>query len=123
MLIDTYSMLVHAQAETVWKLLLDRVDNPQNYLHGVNGVRIIERSPVGVIREMDWEGKMIREKILPDQDNYRITTHLMEHPALYRRHRKPHHSVSGAEPRGAGLRGNRCETGTKVLPPGRIRPH
>ena len=100
MLIDTYNMLVHAQAETVWKLLLDRVDNPQNYLHGVNAVRIIERSPVGVIREMEWEGKN------DPGENPAGPGQLPDHhtpdgaSALYRRDRQPCHSVSRAEPCG-----------------------
>ncbi|HEY6872461.1 MAG TPA: AtaL-like protein [Geobacteraceae bacterium] len=83
MLVNTYRTLVHAQIETVWKLLLDRVENPQHYLHGVDGVQIIERSEAGIVREISWEGKTIRERIVPDRDHCRVTSELLEHP-LYR---------------------------------------
>lgn len=80
MLVNTYRTLVHAQVETVWKFLLDRVENPQNYLHGVDGVQIVERSDAGIVRVISWEGKTIRERIVPDRDGCRITSELLEHP-------------------------------------------
>jgi hypothetical protein len=83
MLVNTYRTLVHAQIETVWELLLDRVENPQHYLHGVDGVQMIERSDAGIVREISWEGKTIRERIMPDKEQYRVTSELLEHP-LYR---------------------------------------
>ncbi len=80
MLVTTCRTLVHAQPETVWELLLDRVEKPQDYLHGVDGVQIIERSDAGIVRELKWEGKTIRERIVPEKDQNRITTELLEHP-------------------------------------------
>lgn len=80
MLVNTYRTLVHAQPETVWKLLLDRVENPQNYMHGVEGVQIVERSAAGVVRELKWEGKTVRERVVPEKEHYRITHELLEHP-------------------------------------------
>lgn len=83
MLINTFHTLVHAQPDTVWKLLLDRVENPQKYLHGVEASQIVERSPAGIVREMRWEGKTIRERIIPEEKESRIIDELLEHP-LYR---------------------------------------
>lgn len=80
MLTNTYRTLVHAQPETVWELLLDRVEKPQNYLHGVEGVQIVERSNGGIVRELKWEGKTVRERIVPDRDHYRVSSELLEHP-------------------------------------------
>lgn len=80
MLVNTYRTLVHAQSATVWKLLLDRVENPQKYLHGVEGARIVESSEAGIVRELRWEGKTVRERIVPEKDDYRITSELLEHP-------------------------------------------
>lgn len=80
MLVNTYRTLVHAQPDTVWKVLLDRVENPQNYLHGVDGVRVVERSAGGIVRELKWEGKTVREKIVTDRGQYRIAAELLEHP-------------------------------------------
>ncbi len=80
MLVNSFRTMVHAQLDTVWKLLLDRIENPQNYLHGVEDVMISERSPAGIIRELKWEGKAIREKIVPDDAAYSITHEILEHP-------------------------------------------
>jgi hypothetical protein len=80
MLVNSFRTLVHAQLDTVWKLLLDRIENPQNYLHGVEDVKIVERSAAGIIRELKWEGKAVREKIVPDDAAYSITQEILEHP-------------------------------------------
>lgn len=80
MLVNSFRTLVHAQLDTVWRLLLDRIENPQNYLHGVEGVRIVERSASGIIRELKWEGKAVREKIIPDDVARSITQEILEHP-------------------------------------------
>jgi hypothetical protein len=80
MLVKTYRMLVHAQLETVWKVLLDRVENPQNYLHGVDGVQIVERSAKGIVRVINWEGNTVRERIVPKEDENLIVSELLEHP-------------------------------------------
>lgn len=80
MLVTTCRTLVHAQVETVWDVLLDRVENPQNYLHGVEGVQIIERSAAGIERELTWEGKTVRERIVPEKELSRITVEFREHP-------------------------------------------
>ncbi len=80
MLVNSYRTLVHAQAATIWKILLDRMENPQNYLHGVDGVQILERSPAGIVRQISWEGKTITERVLPEEKELRITSELLEHP-------------------------------------------
>ena len=80
MLINTFHTLVHAQPATIWKMLMDRIENPQNYLHGVESAQIVERSDEGVVREMQWEGKRVRERILPEENENRVTHELLEHP-------------------------------------------
>ncbi len=80
MLVNSFRTLVHAQLDTVWRLLLDRIENPQNYLHGVEEVRIAETSAAGIIRELKWEGKSVRERIIPDGTAYSITQEILEHP-------------------------------------------
>lgn len=80
MLINTFHTLVHAQPATIWRMLMDRVENPQNYLHGVESAQIVGRSAEGVIREMLWEGKRVREMILPEENENRVTHELLEHP-------------------------------------------
>ena len=80
MFIHTYHVLVHAQPTTVWDVLLDEVENPQNYLHGVESVRITERSPEGVVREMQWDGRAVKERIVAEGTEQRIVHELLDHP-------------------------------------------
>ncbi len=80
MLVNSFRTLVHAQLDTVWKLLLDRIESPQDYLHGVEEVKIVERSATGILRELKWEGKAVREKIIPDDAVHSITQEILEHP-------------------------------------------
>jgi hypothetical protein len=71
---------VHAQPATVWKVLLDEVENPQRYLHGVESTEITERTAEGVVREMRWDGKTVKEMIVPAEKDMRIVHELLEHP-------------------------------------------
>ncbi|RQW76695.1 MAG: DUF1857 family protein [Geobacter sp.] len=89
MLVNSYRRLVHAQAGTIWKVLLDSVENPQHYLHGVGAVQILERLPAEVVREMTWEGKTVRERITLDADHGEMKSELLEHP-LYTGHTVTH---------------------------------
>ncbi len=79
-MINTYHTLVHAQPVTVWKLLLDEVENPQKYLHGVESAQIVGRSAEGIVREMRWEGMTVRERIIPEEKENLITHEFLEHP-------------------------------------------
>ncbi len=80
MLVNSFRTLVHAQFDTVWRLLLDRIETPQNYMHGVEDAKIVERSATGIIRELRWEGNTIREKIVADETAHTITQDILEHP-------------------------------------------
>lgn len=47
---------VHAALETVWKLLRDKVENPQGYVPGIVETKILERYDDGVLREVKAQG-------------------------------------------------------------------
>ena len=81
MAVTTFRVLVHAQAETVWKLLYDRIENPQSFQPRVIGSRITTRTAEGVIRESKVSDGVIRERISVDMKEHAVHTVLLEHPA------------------------------------------
>ena len=76
----TFRILVHAQAETVWKLLYDRIENPQIFQPQIIGSRITTRTAEGVIRESKVSDGVIRERISVDMQEHAVHTVLLEHP-------------------------------------------
>jgi len=80
MLITSYGTIIHAQVETIWKLLLDRVENPRSYQPRILESRIQERFSDGIIREMRIDDMLIRERITIDDGALLIHAELLEHP-------------------------------------------
>lgn len=76
----SYSCEVHAALDTVWKLLLEKVEQPQNYLPGVVQSRILQHYGNGVLREIKCEGMLIKEKVVIDRVHGEIHYFLLEHP-------------------------------------------
>ena len=76
----SYSCEVHAPLDTVWKLLVDKVENPQTYLPGVVHARIVQHYGNGVLREINGEGLQIKEKVVIDRAHGEIHYFLLEHP-------------------------------------------
>src|SRR6185369_17969654 len=80
MLTTNLKTIVHAQWETVWDLLLDRIENPQRYQPLVIESKVIERSGKTLIREMKVHDMIIKERITPDDGEKAIHSELLEHP-------------------------------------------
>lgn len=76
----SYSCEVHAPLDTVWKLLVDKVEKPQTYLPGVVHARIVQHYGNGVLREIKGEGLQIKEKVVIDRAHGEIHYFLLEHP-------------------------------------------
>lgn len=80
MLITSYGTIIHAQVDTIWQLLLDRVENPQKYQPRIQDSKIVERFSDGVVRETRIDDMLIRERISIDDGELLIHTELLEHP-------------------------------------------
>jgi len=80
MLTTTNRTMVHAQLETIWELLLDRIENPQRYQPFVLTSRVIERTAALVIRELNVSNMTIRERISLDDNEKSIHSEFLEHP-------------------------------------------
>ena len=76
----SYSCEVHAALDTVWNLLIERVEQPQSYLPGVVQSRILQHYGNGVLREIRGEGMLIKEKVVIDKPHGEIHFFLLEHP-------------------------------------------
>jgi len=76
----SYSSEVHAALDTVWKLLIEKVEQPQTYLPGVVQSRILQHYGNGLLREIRGEGMLIREKVVIDRSHGEVQYFLLEHP-------------------------------------------
>ena len=76
----SYSCEVHAALDTVWKLMIEKVEQPQSYLPGVTQARILQHYGNGVLREIKCNGMLIKEKVLIDRVHGEIHFFLLEHP-------------------------------------------
>lgn len=76
----SYSCEVHAALDTVWKLLIEKVEQPQTYMPGVVQSRILQHYGNGVLREIKGSGILIKEKVVIDKIHGEIHYFLLEHP-------------------------------------------
>jgi hypothetical protein len=75
-----FTTAVHAREETVWKVLLDKVENPGKYVREITGCRILEKYPDGLLREISSGSLTFRERVEVDPDTGEITYTLVDHP-------------------------------------------
>jgi len=71
---------VHAREETVWKILMDKVQNPQKYVPGIRECRILDTFPGGLLREVSTGSVTFRERVSIDADIGEVTFTLIDHP-------------------------------------------
>lgn len=76
----SYSSEVHAALDTIWKLLIEKVEQPQGYVPGAVQTRILQHYGNGVLREIKGEGGLIKEKVVIDRSHGQIHYFLLEHP-------------------------------------------
>lgn len=72
---------VDASPETVWVVLLDKMEHPQRYLEDALDADILGRDGEGVIRQLVLPGGVaFRERISADAASRTITFTLLDHP-------------------------------------------
>lgn len=76
----TFSTPVYARLETVWKILLDKMEHPEHFIPGVEETKILDRFEGGLIREIRTNGMTIRERVMIDESGGEIRYEIMEHP-------------------------------------------
>lgn len=80
MLVRTLQVLVHAEHDTLWNLLLDRLLHPERFTPGVSEMRIVEKSDDVMLRELKLHGELVRERITVKPYDSEIDHELLEHP-------------------------------------------
>ena len=76
----SFSCEVHAALDTVWTLLVDKVEQPHSYLPGVTHARVLQQYGNGLLREMKSEGLVIKEKVVLDKPRGEVQYFLIDHP-------------------------------------------
>jgi len=80
MLVKTLQVLVHAEHDTLWNVLLDRLQHPERYTSGISQARILERTDDVMLREMKLHGDIVKERITIKPYDSEIEHELLEHP-------------------------------------------
>jgi ketosteroid isomerase-like protein/catechol 2,3-dioxygenase-like lactoylglutathione lyase family enzyme len=77
----TYSVSVNAPLETVWDVLMDKMQNPQPYIpHVVEELKILERYDNGILREIRTPGMQMKERVIVDKQAGKVTFIVVDHP-------------------------------------------
>jgi hypothetical protein len=78
----TFKTEVHATRETVWQLLLDKVENPAVYIPGAVETKILERYDDGLLREVRTRKFNFMERITIDENHGEIRCFVINHPQI-----------------------------------------
>lgn len=75
------SSRVEASPETVWAVLLDKMEHPQRYIEDALDVEVLEREGESVVRQLVLPGGVaFRERVTADPGARTITFTLLDHP-------------------------------------------
>ncbi|ARV57823.1 carboxymuconolactone decarboxylase [Nostocales cyanobacterium HT-58-2] len=77
----TYNTPVNASVETIWEVLLDKMQNPQPYIpHVVEELKILERYEDGILREIRTPEMHMKERVTVDKQAGKVTFTVVDHP-------------------------------------------
>jgi hypothetical protein len=71
---------VDAELQTIWRVLLDRIENPDRYTSGVEKCEFIENTDDYAIRDLSINGMVLRERISIDEAQGEVRYQLVDHP-------------------------------------------
>ncbi|HEY9687559.1 MAG TPA: AtaL-like protein [Coleofasciculaceae cyanobacterium] len=71
---------VDADMQTIWTVLLDRIEHPDRYLAGVDSFSFPEGNEDYALREVVLQGIPLRERITIDERQGEIRYELVDHP-------------------------------------------
>lgn len=75
-----YFTPVDASLQTIWDVLLDRIEHPDRYMAGVESFSFPESTEDYAIREVIIQGFPLRERITIDERQGEVRYELLEHP-------------------------------------------
>ena len=76
----SHSEQINSTFETLWSLLLDKVQHPDTTIKEITHVEVLQKYDDGILRQMHALGMTIRERITIDEQNKIIRFDLIENP-------------------------------------------
>ncbi|WP_085815323.1 DUF1857 family protein [Geoanaerobacter pelophilus] len=80
MLVRTLQVVVHSEHQTLWNMLMDRLQHPDRYLVGITEARVTEESEDVLISQMLLHGEPVKERVLVRPYDGELRHELLEHP-------------------------------------------
>jgi hypothetical protein len=74
----SHSEQVNSTFETLWTLLLDKVQHPDRTIKEVTDVEVLKKYDDGILRQMQALGMTIKERITIDEQNKTVRFDLIE---------------------------------------------
>ena len=74
----SHSKQINSTFETLWTLLLDKVQYPDRTIKEITHVKILEKYDDGILRQMQALGMTIKERIIIDEQNKIVRFDLIE---------------------------------------------
>ena len=75
-----YFAPVDASLQTIWNVLLDRIEHPDRYMQGVDSFQFVESTEDYAVREILIQNFPLRERITIDERLGEVRYELLEHP-------------------------------------------
>ena len=75
-----YYVPVDASLQTIWDVLLDRIEHPDRYLAGLESFSFPDGTEEYAIREVVMNGQPLRERITIDERMGEVRYQLLDHP-------------------------------------------
>src|SRR6478609_2390883 len=77
--LDTH-VAIDAELQTIWRVLLDRIENPDRYMMGVDTCEFVENTDDYAVRDLTIAGMVLREKISINEEMGEVRYQLVDHP-------------------------------------------
>jgi len=77
--LDTH-VAVDAELQTIWRVMLDRIENPDRYVMGVESCVFVENTDDYVLRDLNIGGLVLRERISINEEMGEVRYQLVDHP-------------------------------------------
>jgi Domain of unknown function (DUF1857) len=77
--LDTH-VAIDADLQTIWRVLLDRIENPDRYVQGVESYEFVENTDDYAVRDLNIGGLILREKISINEEQGEVRYQLVDHP-------------------------------------------
>jgi hypothetical protein len=75
-----YFVPVNADLQMIWRVLLDRIENPDRYMAGVESCEFPESEEDYAVREIKIQGFPLRERITINEEMGEVRYELLDHP-------------------------------------------